>query len=57
MIDDAYTDYHLPRDVRAGDAVFSKSFHQAGTVITPKNASGIVEVQMGFLKSRVKQED
>lgn len=57
MIDDAYTDYHLPRDVRAGDAVFSKSFHQAGTVITPKNASGMVEVQMGFLKSRVKQED
>ncbi|MBQ6381237.1 MAG: endonuclease MutS2 [Clostridia bacterium] len=57
LIDDAYQDYTLPRDVKAGDAVFSKSFHQAGTVISPKNAKGMVEVQMGALKSRLKQED
>ena len=54
---DEYEDYILPRDVRAGDRVFCRSFHQAGEVIAPKNARGLVEVQMGFLKSRVKQED
>ena len=54
---DEYEDYILPRDVRAGDRVFCRSFHQAGEVIAPKNAQGLVEVQMGFLKSRVKQED
>ncbi|MBE6818359.1 MAG: endonuclease MutS2 [Ruminococcaceae bacterium] len=57
LIDDEYRDYQLPRDVKVGDNVFCKSFHQAGTVLTAKNASGMVEVQMGFLKSRVKQDD
>ena len=57
MLDDEYKDYKLPRDVVVGDSVFSKSFHQRGTVVSAKNAQGMVEVQMGFLKTRVKQED
>ena len=57
MIDDEYKDYILPRDVKPGDAVFCKSFRQAGNVVSAKNAQGLVEVQMGFMKTRVKQED
>lgn len=57
MIDDEYKDYTLPRDVKAGDNVFCKSLHQAGTVLGAKNAKGLVEVQLGFMKSRVPQED
>ncbi|MBR2591113.1 MAG: endonuclease MutS2 [Clostridia bacterium] len=57
MIDDEYKDYTLPRDVKPGDAVFCKSFRQAGNVLSAKNAQGLVEVQMGFMKTRVKQED
>ena len=57
IIEDEYKDYILPRDVKAGDNVFCKSLHQAGVVISPKNSSGMVEVQIGFMKSRVKQED
>ena len=57
MIDEEYKDYKLPRDVKVGDNVFSKSFHQRGTVVSAKNAQGMVEVQMGFLKSRIKQDD
>lgn len=57
LIDDEYKDYKLPRDVKAGDNVFCKSFHQAGVVLGSKNSSGMVEVQMGFMKTRVKQED
>ena len=57
MIDDEYKDYKLPRDVVAGDNVFCKSFHRAGTVVSAKNAKGMVEVQLGFMKTRVQQDD
>lgn len=57
VIDDEYKDYKLPRDVKQGDNVFCKSLHQKGVVVSAKNSQGLVEVQMGFLKSRVPQED
>ena len=53
--EDDYKDYVLPRDVKAGDNVFCKTFAQNGVVISAKDAKGNVEVQMGFLKTRVPQ--
>lgn len=54
--EDDYKDYVLPRDVKAGDNVFCKTFAQNGVVLSPKDAKGNVEVQMGFLKTRVPQD-
>lgn len=54
--EDDYKDYVLPRDVKAGDNVFCKTFSQNGVVLAPKDAKGNVEVQMGFLKTRVPQD-
>ncbi len=54
--EDDFKDYVLPRDVKAGDNVFCKTFSQNGVVLSAKDAKGNVEVQMGFLKTRVPQD-
>ncbi len=47
--------YHLPRALKVGDVVQIVELGQNGTVISAKNASGMVEVQAGILKTRVKE--
>lgn len=53
---DEYENYVLPRDVKAGDTVHCKTLAQTGTVISPKDSRGMVEVQLGFLKTRIPQD-
>ncbi|MFT9078164.1 endonuclease MutS2 [Ethanoligenens sp.] len=49
--------YHLPRKLRAGDRVLINDIDQKGTVLSPTDTSGMVEVQAGIIKTRVPEND
>lgn len=49
--------YHLPRKLRKGDRVMIQDIGQKGTVLSLADASGMVEVQAGILKTRVPETD
>jgi len=46
--------YSLPRPLKSGDTVYLHDFGTQGTVITPPDEKGMVTVQAGLLKTKVK---
>ena len=54
ILDRKDDDYVLPRDLKAGDAVLIVDIDKKGTVTKPADSSGMVEVQAGIIKTRVK---
>ncbi len=53
---DADEDYVLPRPLKIGDAVIIADIGNEATVVTLKDKKGLVTVQMGTMKTRVKEE-
>lgn len=49
--------YRLPRRLRSGDRVLIHDIDQKGTVLSTADASGMVEVQAGIIKTRVPESD
>lgn len=49
--------YCLPRKLRAGDRVLIHDIDQKGTVLSPADASGMIEVQAGIIKTRVPEDN
>lgn len=54
---DADEDYVLPRPLKIGDAVIIADIGNEATVVTLKDKKGLVTVQMGTMKTRVKEEN
>lgn len=50
-------DYVLPRPLKVGDAVLIADIDKKGVVTKPVDSQGLVEVQAGILKTRVKIEN
>ena len=46
-------EYKLPRALRAGDTVIINDIDKKGSVLSPQDSSGYVEVQAGIIKARV----
>lgn len=42
-----------PTDIKPGDKIFVNTFGQNGTVLSPPNAKGEIEVQLGIMKTKV----
>ncbi|MCT4544883.1 MAG: endonuclease MutS2 [Vallitalea sp.] len=42
-----------PKNLKVGDTVFVSTFNQNGTIISPPNAKGDVQVQLGIMKTKV----
>lgn len=49
-----HSDYKLPRPLREGDIVTLVDINQKGTVLSPPDSSGMVFVQAGIIKTKVK---
>ena len=49
--------YVLPRPLKAGDNVLLVDIDKVGTVLTPSDANGLVEVQVGIVRTRVPLSD
>ena len=49
-------DYVLPRPLKIGDSVLIADIGNEATVVTLKDKKGLVTVQMGTMKTRVKEE-
>ena len=49
--------YRLPRPLKSGDTVSLIEFGSKGTVLTPADDSGYVQVQAGVIKTRVHQDN
>ena len=54
---DADEDYELPRPLRIGDQVVIADIGNEATVVELKDRKGLVTVQMGTMRTRVKEED
>lgn len=54
---EADEDYTLPRPLRIGDTVIIADIGNEATVVTLKDKKGLVTVQMGTMKTRVKEEN
>ena len=50
-------DYVLPRPLKIGDTVIIADIGNEATVVTLKDKKGLVTVQMGTMKTRVKEEN
>ena len=50
-------DYVLPRPLKIGDSVLIADIGNEATVVTLKDKKGLVTVQMGTMKTRVKEEN
>lgn len=50
-------DYILPRPLKIGDTVLIADIGNEATVVTLKDKKGLVTVQMGTMKTRVKEEN
>ncbi len=50
-------DYVLPRPLKKGDSVIHKTLGTKGTLLSEPDKSGIVEIQMGIIRSRVNVSD
>ena len=50
-------DYVLPRPLKIGDTVLIADIGNEATVVTLKDKKGLVTVQMGTMKTRVKEEN
>lgn len=50
-------DYVLPRPLKIGDMVIIADIGNEATVVTLKDKKGLVTVQMGTMKTRVKEEN
>ena len=50
-------DYVLPRPLKIGDTVIIVDIGNEATVVTLKDKKGLVTVQMGTMKTRVKEEN
>ena len=50
-------DYVLPRPLKIGDSVIIADIGNEATVVTLKDKKGLVTVQMGTMKTRVKEEN
>ena len=48
--------YRLPRPLKSGDTVMLAEFGSRGTVLSPADPSGYVQVQAGILKTKVHQD-
>jgi len=46
--------YRLPRPLKRGDTVLLTDFGSEGTVVSPPDGSGYVQVQAGIIKTKVK---
>ena len=53
---DSDEDYVLPRPLKIGDTVVIADIGNEATVVTLKDKKGLVTVQMGTMKTRVKEE-
>ena len=53
---DSDEDYTLPRPLKIGDTVIIADIGNEATVVTLKDKKGLVTVQMGTMKTRVKEE-
>ena len=53
---DADEEYTLPRPLKIGDTVIIADIGNEATVVTLKDKKGLVTVQMGTMKTRVKEE-
>lgn len=49
--------YQLPRKLRVGDRVLINDINQKGNVLSLADASGMVEVQAGIIKTRVPEHN
>lgn len=49
--------YMLPRKLRVGDRVLINDINQKGNVLSLADASGMVEVQAGIIKTRVPEQN
>ena len=54
---DADENYTLPRPLKIGDTVIVADIGNEATVVTLKDKKGLVTVQMGTMKTRVKEEN
>ncbi len=54
---DADEDYTLPRPLKIGDTVIIADIGNEATVVTLKDKKGLVTVQMGTMKTRVKEDN
>ncbi len=54
---DADGDYTLPRPLKIGDTVIIADIGNEATVVTLKDKKGLVTVQMGTMKTRVKEDN
>lgn len=50
-------DYVLPRPLKIGDTVIIADIGNEATIVTLKDKKGLVTVQMGTMKTRVKEEN
>lgn len=50
-------DYTLPRPLKIGDTVIIADMGNEATVVTLKDKKGLVTVQMGTMKTRIKEEN
>lgn len=53
---DADEDYELPRALKIGDTVIIADIGNEANVVTLKDKNGLVTVQMGTMKTRIKEE-
>ncbi len=53
---DSDEDYTLPRPLKVGDTVIIADIGNEATVVTLKDKKGLVTVQMGTMKTRVKEK-
>lgn len=53
---DADENYILPRPLKVGDTVIVADIGNEATVVTLKDKKGLVTVQMGTMKTRIKEE-
>ncbi len=56
LLDEEFKDYKLPRALKEGDSVYCREWRQKGVVIAPKNSQGLVEVRIGAMKTRLKED-
>ena len=54
---DADENYTLPRPLKIGDTVIVADIGNEATVVTLKDKKGLVTVQMGTMKTRIKEEN
>ncbi len=54
---DSDEDYKLPRPLQVGDTVIIADLGNEATVVTLRDKKGLVQVQMGTMKTKVKEEN